>query len=200
MGGGVVISAVILAAGLSRRLGGRPKQLLRLGGKTIIEHVVENVLRTSVEEVIVVLGARCQEIRQVLNPYPVQCIYNPRYKEGIGASVAAGAEAASPYTQGIMFVVGDQPLLSSDYMSRLLNVFLGKTPLILKPENGMPTIFSGALKQELMSLTGDTGGRQLIKKYREKVVMLPALPANQTLDVDTEHDYQKVLEIWQSMH
>jgi molybdenum cofactor cytidylyltransferase len=194
-----VIAAVILAAGLSRRLG-RPKQLLKLGSKTIIEHVVENVLQTEVCEVIVVLGAHCQEIRQVLNPYPVKCIYNPSYQAGIGTSVAAGAGAAAPDIKGIMFVVGDQPLLSPDYMNQLLRVFLEKNPLILKPENGMPAIFSSNLKQELMCLKGDTGGRQLMKKYREKVVTAPGIPAYQILDVDTEKDYRKILETWRSMH
>jgi molybdenum cofactor cytidylyltransferase len=77
---------------------------------------------------------------------------------------------------------------------------LKKNPLILKPENGMPAIFSSNLKQELMCLKGDTGGRQLIKKYREKVVTAPGIPAYQILDVDTEKDYRKILETWRSMH
>ncbi|HHY29647.1 MAG TPA: hypothetical protein GX520_03000 [Syntrophaceticus sp.] len=51
-----------------------------------------------------------------------------------------------------------------------------------------------------MGLTGDTGGRQLIKKYREKVVTVPGIPAHQSLDVDTEKDYKKILETWRSMH
>lgn len=194
-----MIAAVILAAGLSQRLG-RPKQLLKLGSKTIIEHVTENVLQTGVCEVIVVLGAHCQEIRKVLNPYPVKCIYNPYYKDGIGTSVAAGAAEVTPNVKGIMFVVGDQPLLSTDYMNQLLKVFLEKKPLILKPENGMPAIFSSNLKQELMCLTGDIGGRQLIKKYRERVITAPCIPANQSLDIDTEKDYRKVLETWELMH
>lgn len=194
-----MIAAVILAAGLSRRLG-RPKQLLKLGSKTIIEHVTENVLKTKVCEVNVVLGAHCQKIEQVLNPYPVKCVYNPCYKDGIGTSVAVGAAGVVSNVNGIMFVVGDQPLLSSDYMNHLLKIFLEKKPLILKPENSMPAIFAIDLKEELMGLTGDTGGRQLIKKYREKVVTLPGIPAQQSLDIDTEKDYKKILETWQLMH
>lgn len=194
-----MITAVILAAGLSRRLG-RPKQMLRLGSKTIIEHVTENVLQTEVGEVIAVLGAYCQKIEQILNPYPVKCIYNPRFKDGIGTSVAAGAAAAAPLAKGILFVVGDQPLLSPDYMNQLLKYFIEKKPLILKPENGMPAIFAGELRQELMALTGDIGGRQLVKEYRDKVVTAPGIPAHQSLDIDTEKDYQKVLAKWQLTH
>ncbi|HBG21741.1 MAG TPA: molybdopterin-guanine dinucleotide biosynthesis protein MobA, partial [Peptococcaceae bacterium] len=69
----------------------------RLGGKTIIEHVTENVLQTEVCEVIVVVGAYCQEVEQVLNLYPVKCIYNSRFKDGIGTSVAAGAKVVAPH-------------------------------------------------------------------------------------------------------
>ncbi|MDD2556122.1 MAG: nucleotidyltransferase family protein [Syntrophaceticus sp.] len=190
-----MIAAVILGAGLSRRLG-RPKQLLRLGGKTIIEHVTENVLQTEVCEVIVVVGAYCQEVEQVLNLYPVKCIYNSRFKDGIGTSVAAGAKVVAPHVKGIMFVVGDQPLLSPEYMNQMLKFFLEKKPLILKPEKGMPAIFAEELRQELMALTGDIGGRQLIKKYREKVITFSAIPENQSLDIDTQEDYQRVLEMW----
>ncbi|HBG21742.1 MAG TPA: hypothetical protein DDW83_00585, partial [Peptococcaceae bacterium] len=95
-----------------------------------------------------------------------------------------------------MFVVGDQPLLSPEYMNQMLKFFLEKKPLILKPEKGMPAIFAEELRQELMALTGDIGGRQLIKKYREKVITFSAIPENQSLDIDTQEDYQRVLEMW----
>lgn len=190
-----MIAAVILGAGLSLRLG-RPKQLLWLGGKTIIEQVTENVLQTEVSEVIVVVGAHCQEVEHILKLYPVKCRYNPRYQEGIGTSVAAGAAAVAPHVQGIMFVVGDQPLLSSEYMNQMLKCFMEKKPLILKPEKGMPAIFAEELRQELIALTGDIGGRQLIDKYREQVLTFSAIPENESLDIDTQEDYQRVLEMW----
>ncbi|RYD02660.1 hypothetical protein N752_25400 [Desulforamulus aquiferis] len=104
-----MVSVVILAAGQSRRMG-QPKLLLPLGQKTVIEHVVDQVARAQVDEIIVVLGAVKKEIAQLLSHRDVKLCNNPRYAEGQGTSVAAGANSVSEESQGIMFLPGDQPL------------------------------------------------------------------------------------------
>ncbi len=191
-----MISAVVLAAGLSRRMG-KPKLLLPLGSKTIIEHVVEHVLKARAAEIIVVLGANGREIRQVLSGYAVKCIENPRYAEGQGTSVAAGAAAVSPYAGGILFLTGDQPLVSPWLMNRLIDEFTNSEALILKHGGkGTPAIFNIKLRDELMRLSGDAGGKQLMEKYKNEVQTVPVDPGSMTMDVDTEEDYQKIRQMW----
>ncbi|HHW41656.1 MAG TPA: nucleotidyltransferase family protein [Syntrophomonadaceae bacterium] len=193
-----MISAVILAAGLSRRMG-RPKQLLKLGDKTMLEHVVDRVSRAKVSEIIVVLGAHRREIDQVLCPYNVRCVYNPRYASGLGTSVATGAVAVDPEARGILFVAGDQPLITSEFISDLIDVFEKTGALIVRTEMGIPAIFNIRLKGQLIELTGDTGGRQLLEKFREEVVTVPGCPGFMYKDVDTEEDYQKVMDLWEKL-
>jgi len=190
-----VISAVILAAGLSRRMG-RPKQLLKLGEKTLLEHVVDHVSRAKVSEIIVVLGAHRQEIERVLCHYNLRCVYNPRYASGLGTSVAAGATAVHPEARGILFAAGDQPFIEPEFINSLIDVFEKTGALIVRPETGMPAIFNIRLKGQLVKLAGDTGGRQLIEKFRDEVVTVPGCPGLMSTDVDTEEDYQKVVEYW----
>lgn len=190
-----MISAVILAAGLSRRME-RPKQLLRLGDKTMIEHVVEHVMKTDVREIVVVLGAYWQEIQDILMNYNVKSIFNPHYNDGQGSSVAAGVRAVSRSASGIMYLTADQPFLSPVFLNRMIAEFRKSDPLILKPEVGMPAVFNSSLRTELMTLSGDTGGRLLIKKYQDKVMSLRGYPSTMIMDVDTEEDYQRAKELW----
>lgn len=190
-----MISAVILAAGLSTRMG-QPKLLLPLGSKTVLEHVIDHVSQARVGEVILVLGAYRREIEQVTAAYPVRSIFNPRYASGQGSSVAAGAAAVSPSARGILFMAGDQPLISARFMDQVIAVFAGTDALVVRPETGMPAIFHISLQGELEQLTGDTGGRQLIARYRSRVVTVPGCPGPMSLDIDTEEDYQRLQDCW----
>ncbi len=193
-----MISAVILAAGLSRRMG-RPKQLLKLGDKTLLEHVINHVSRAKVSEVIVVLGAHRREIEQVLCPYNLRCVYNPRYASGLGTSVATGAAAVDPEAKGILFAAGDQPLITPEFINGLIDVFEKTGALIVRPETGMPSIFNIRLIGQLVKLAGDTGGRQLIEKFRDEVVTITGYPGLMSIDVDTEEEYQKVVDLWKKL-
>lgn len=188
-----MVSAVILAAGLSRRMG-QPKLLLPLGTRTVIEHVVDRVSRANIREVIVVLGAWHQEIANLLTPRNVKLCYNPRYAEGQASSVAAGSAAVSEDSEGIMFVPGDLPLIVPEYLNRLIEEFYRSQALIVKSMAGTPAIFSTKLRQALTELSGDTGGRQLLDKYKDELVIVPA--DQEALDIDTPEDYREVLQLF----
>jgi molybdenum cofactor cytidylyltransferase len=192
-----VISAVILAAGLSSRLG-RPKQLLRLGNKTVLEHVIDHASRALVGEVILVLGAYRREIEQATLDCPVRRVFNPRYATGQGSSVAAGAAAVSPEARGILFLAGDQPLIPPGFIDQVISAFMETGALIVRPETGLPAIFDISLKEELEQLTGDTGGRQLMARYRRRVVVIPGCPGLASLDIDTEEDYRLLQDYWKT--
>lgn len=192
-----MISAVVLAAGLSRRMG-ETKLLLPMGCKTIIEHVVDNVRLTGVGEVIVVLGHAGDQIKQALADRDVTFRMNSRYGEGQGSSVAAGAAAVHPESSGILFLPGDQPLLGPECLNTLIREFNRTKPLIVRAvEPGIPTIFSTRLRPELVALQGDTGGRQLVEKYKQEVLTVPVDPGAIAMDVDNPEDYQTLLRLWQ---
>ncbi|HHW29822.1 MAG TPA: nucleotidyltransferase family protein [Syntrophomonadaceae bacterium] len=191
-----MVSAVVLAAGQSQRMG-RPKQLLKLGNKTLLEHVVDKMLQTDVGELIVVVGAYRQRIEEILANYRVKCVFNEHYNCGQGTSVAAGAAAVDDQASGILYAVSDQPFLSPAFINKMISKFEEAKPLILKPEVGMPAIFNISLRSELIALTGEAGGRQLMEKYRDRVMIMPGCPEIMTIDVDTEEDYLRIKVLWE---
>ncbi|MTI79699.1 MAG: nucleotidyltransferase family protein [Firmicutes bacterium] len=186
-----MISAVILAAGLSRRMG-KPKQLLPLGSKKLVEHAVANALYSKAGEVIVVIGAQREKVEQTLSLYDVKTVFNPRYNEGQGTSVAAGAAAVSSQCQGILYLLADQPFVYPEVIDGIIDAFLDKkAPVVRAGRTGHPVLFDIALKHQIMQLSGDTGGRKIISKYKQNIVTVPVCQCFLTADLDTEEDYQR---------
>ena len=110
------VAGIVLAAGMSTRMGSF-KQLLPLGGRTVIEVVVEKV-RSRIDRVLVVLGYRGDEIAAVLARYPVECVHNPEYRTGMLSSVKCGLRSTS--AAGYMVFLGDQPGLDPRTIDSLL--------------------------------------------------------------------------------
>jgi molybdenum cofactor cytidylyltransferase len=113
--------------------------------------------------------------------------------------VAAGAAAVSPEARGILYLAGDQPLIPPEFIDRVITVFSESGALIVRPETGLPTLFDISLKKELEYLTGDTGGRQLMARYCDRVVVIPGCPGIASLDIDTEEDYRLLQDYWKDV-
>lgn len=194
-----MISAIVLAAGLSSRMG-NPKLLLKLGSKTIIEHVVDEVLCSQVEEVLVVLGAYQQEIQKLLIGRYVKTIINPEYALGQGTSVAIGAQNVSQDARGMLFLTGDQPCIKSQIIDEIINTFNKSNAFIVQPyygnRPGNPCLFSAKLRGELAKLCGAEGGKNLIKKYAEHLVTVPFPGGPEGWDIDTVEDYNHIIKLW----
>ncbi|HHY36360.1 MAG TPA: putative selenium-dependent hydroxylase accessory protein YqeC, partial [Firmicutes bacterium] len=164
------LAAVVLAAGASRRLGGRNKLLLPWQGKTVIRQVVENTL-AAVPEVIVVTGYQAERVEEALRGLPVKIIRNPNYTGGQAASLQRGLEAVDPASRGAMFVLGDQPLVPPALLKTLALAFIIEEPLALYPryrgQRGNPVLFARPTFPALAQTTGDRGGRQLLERLGE---------------------------------
>src|SRR5688572_19178404 len=104
------VSAIVLAAGESRRMG-KLKPLLPYGSVTVIQAVVRSLRASPIDAVIVVLGHRSEEIAAALSEEGVETCLNPRYREGMLTSVQVGIAAASPDTEWLAIALGDQPSL-----------------------------------------------------------------------------------------
>lgn len=200
----------MLAAGESRRLtteAGCPKQLLRWGEWPLLTWVVRQTLATRLRPVVVVLGHRAQEVREVL-PAPEEGVFdivlNPDYTSGQASSVRCGVchllkgwGTASTRVDGVLFVLGDQPLVPASTMDRIADYYRalqGKegTRAIVVPvhrgHRGNPVLFGAAFFSELLDLRGDEGGRSLIRRYPESVHEVEAGP-EVLVDIDTPGDY-----------
>lgn len=191
-----MISAVILAAGLSRRMG-KPKLILRRRGKTLVRTVAENVLTGGAEEVILVTGAYGRAIAGQVNDLPLTLVHNPDYASGQGTSLAVGASSVNPQSDAVMVLMGDQPLITPHLIRQFTGVFLSFRPLIMRPayngRPGHPVFFNSVLLPELVKLSGDTGARGVLEKYRGELYLYPTSDPAVCFDVDTPEDYKKWL-------
>ncbi|MCK8825486.1 molybdenum cofactor cytidylyltransferase [Fuchsiella alkaliacetigena] len=193
-----MISAIVLGAGVSSRLG-RAKQLLPFGEKTVIERVVDNLLLSDIEELVVVLGHRAEEVAGLLVNKEVITVYNPDYKMGQSTSLIAGLESIEQAATGILCMLGDQPLVKSETINQLISHFKQSEQLIVAPKYqgqlGNPIIFATQLKSEMLMASGDQGARWLLSKYRDRLKEIEVEDRGVILDIDTEADYRKLLSI-----
>jgi molybdenum cofactor cytidylyltransferase len=193
-----VISALLLAAGASRRFGAH-KLLAPLGGRPLVRWTVEGALASSVDRVLVVLGRDAQAVGRALAGLPVRLVPNPRYAKGMSTSLRCGVAALDPATEAVVVLLGDQPLPSPSLIDTLIAALRESDLPIVVPvyhgERGNPVVFRASLFPELLAVTGDQGARQVIARHPERVLAV-AFPFAPPPDVDTVDDYRRLLREW----
>jgi molybdenum cofactor cytidylyltransferase len=189
-----MIAAVVLAAGLSRRMG-QAKLLMPVGGRAIVRYVVESVLAGGVDLVWVVTGPDVEPIEAALAGLEAQIAVNPAPEEGQASSLRAGIAALPASVDAVLIALGDQPSLAPSIIPALLAARRTSPKLIVAPRyrdgQGNPVLFKREIFPELLRLTGDQGARPIIQKEPARVewveLDLPMPP-----DVDTLDDYEKI--------
>jgi molybdenum cofactor cytidylyltransferase len=189
------IAGVVLAAGMSRRLG-RPKQLLRIGERTLIEHVVERAMSSSLDEIVVVTGAHGEAVKAALDGRHVRIIINERFREGQGTSLAAGIRSLGDEVDAAVVLLGDQPGIASVVIDRVAEARRERGASIVMAEYGLkrghPVLFGREHFPALMALDGDRGGREIIVRHPSEVSVVPADRKSIPPDIDTEEDWRRV--------
>ena len=189
------VSAVLLAAGSSRRLGPGNKLLLPFKGKSIIRHSVENVLKTDINELVVVAGREIGDINHELRVLSVTVILNRNYQWGISSSIIAGIRAVSPLAEGALILLADQPNLRPETLNRFLHAFhmSGKRIITGRYDGtlGNPVLFHRTLFSELYTLRGDVGARALLKTLDAEKEEID-ISNEEVFDLDTPEDYRRM--------
>lgn len=187
------IAAVVLAAGLSRRMG-RRKLLLALDGKPLVRWSVE-AIAPHVDTVLVVTGPDDTAIRDALAGLAVRFAENPRPEDGQGTSLASGIAALHGDVGAVLVALGDQPCLPPAVVPALIATFRRTGKAVVAPVyrglQGTPVLFAVSVFPELAALTGDAGARRIVERDPSRVgrvdfdVEMPA-------DVDTAEDLARL--------
>lgn len=185
------VAAVVLAAGMSRRMG-RAKQLLGIAGKTLLERTLDYVRAAQVSEIVLVLGAEAEEIRRQLAPGDFRVIVNPEYQQGMGTSLRCGLAAVSPSTQAALIVLADQPFVRPATLDRMVAYHAELQAQIILPLyrgfRGNPVLLDRSVFPEVMSLSGDVGCRAIFGNHTDGIHKLEVNDPGVLLDIDTESD------------
>jgi molybdenum cofactor cytidylyltransferase len=184
------VTAIILAAGRSTRMGGPNKLLAELGGKPLVRLVTEQALASKAHDVIVVTGHQAELVEKALAGLDVKFVRNPDFAEGLASSVKAGVAAVPDDADGAVICLGDMPMISAQLIDHLIEAFApDRGNLIAVPvsdgRRGNPVLWSRRFFNELMSLDGDIGARHLIARHGEAVAEVAVEGFGAFLDIDT---------------
>jgi len=189
-----VIAAVVLAAGLSRRMG-RPKLLLDLGGAAVIRVSVERILAAGIDEVVVVTPPDAAGLAAALDGLAVRYAVNADPAAGQATSIVAGIRALAPETDAALIALGDQPTLPADVIPALVRARAETGRPIAAPvyrgERGNPVLFAASVFPELCALSGDRGARGVIERDAARVALVP-FDVPMPPDLDTPDDYARL--------
>lgn len=185
----MTVSAIVLAAGMSKRMGPTNKLLVDLGGETMVRRVVKSVLASKVELVVVVTGYQTEQVETQLKDLNCRLAFNPAYEDGLASTLGVGLAVLPQTVDAALIVLGDMPKVSSQHINRLLKAYASAQTKdiavpIHKTQRGNPVLFARRYFRELEKLTGDIGGRSLLQQYRESVCEVPMPDEAVLLDVD----------------
>lgn len=195
------VAGIVLAAGEAKRFGGC-KQLARLRGKPLLQWVLGAALDSNLDAVILVLGSCHRKIQSVLGTelaHPrLQIVVNPDFASGQSTSLKIGLERVRDDYSAAMFLLADQPFITSGLINRLRTSFLRSSRRIAVPvfqgRRGNPCIFEHSLYPELGRITGDRGARELIRAHPGDVLEVQVSDPSVCRDIDVPGDLDRFTE------
>ena len=184
------VSAVVLAAGLSRRMRGANKLLLPLRGAPLVAHAVGAALASRAAEVVVVTGHDAEGVRGALTGCAVRFAHNPAPEAGLAGSLATGVGALAPGTEGAVICLADMPWVRAAHLDALLSAFEadGLAPIcvpVFGGRRGNPVLWPARHFAALAALRGDTGARELLEAHAGEVRRVAVADDGVLRDVDT---------------
>jgi molybdenum cofactor cytidylyltransferase len=185
------VAALVLAAGLSRRMSPNNKLLSILpNGRSMIAQTVENVCASCAQPVIVVTGHQDAQIQQALSGMKVRFVHAPDFVEGMAASLRAGISALSENIGAALICLGDMPLVAPEILDRIIAAYdpIEGREIILPSHGGQrgnPVLWGQRFFSELLSLSGDAGARQILHHHMACVAEVPVGDDTVLRDFDT---------------
>lgn len=192
--------AILLAAGLSNRMGNINKLLLKDSNNVPMICTTINALQNSkVDAIIIVTGYQSQEVLEASSSYTFTHIHNPNFESGQTSSIQAGVSIVPQHSKSFMICLADMPFITSNHYNKILTHFLenfdGTNPIIVRPtynfQPGHPVCFSSSFKNELLDCKELEGCRSVLKNNRKQLVELEFSGSQFYTDIDTPDDAVK---------
>lgn len=184
------VTAVVLAAGRSSRMGAQNKLVVDVHGAPMIVRVVDALLAAPVQRVVVVTGHERARVEAALAGRAVSLVHNPDYDAGMSTSLRAGIRAVEPDADAALVCLGDMPWLAPAHVEALIDAFQpveGREICVptCQGKRGNPVLFAARLFDEIAQLGGDVGARALLDAHADLVCPVPVEHSGVLVDVDT---------------
>ena len=176
---------------------GTAKPLLQWQGRTLVEYQIEQLQAIPIDQIVVVLGHRADDIRRLIDEAGVTCVVNERFRDGRASSVRIGAAALSEQTEAVLVLNVDQPR-PAQIMRRLLDEHRMSRNLITVPthegQRGHPTIFHGSLLPAILEVSEETQGlRDVVSRNEHRLAEVPVDSPLVLLDLNETDQYEEAL-------
>lgn len=186
-----MISAIVLAAGKSERMG-RPKGLLPFRGRTFLENILDAVAASSIRGTFVVIGHHRDEISARLH-FP-NYVFNADYEQGMVTSFQAGIRALPPDAAGAMLFLVDHPVVDPATIEALIENFAPAHIMIpvFNGRRGHPVLFAREVLEEILALPASQGANIVVRKDPGRIIEVPVESSGILVDVDTPEDFKRL--------
>jgi molybdenum cofactor cytidylyltransferase len=189
------VAAIILAAGGSTRMEGNPKPLVEFQGEPLIERAITTAVRSGLNPVIVVTGYQSDLVISKLTGMDIEVAFNSDWESGQSSSVHTGLRRLGGRCGAAIFMLVDQPFVSTELLEKLKSLHMtSMTPIIapmVEDQRSNPVLFDRMTFGELLLLEGDTGGRAIMGHFQH--TWLPWLDSRILMDIDTPEDLEKCI-------
>ena len=187
-----MISAILLAAGQSKRMDGENKLTKEIKGIPLIKHSVKNIFASSVDDLIIVLGYQKETIEKLIDKNnKTKFVFNKDFENGMASSIKTGLNNLSEKTEAFFICLGDMPMVNHDIYNQLIKSKDNKEIIIptYKGQQGNPVLFNKSMKEKIMSITGDAGAKQILELNKDKILNLEINDQSITKGFDTQDNF-----------
>jgi molybdenum cofactor cytidylyltransferase len=194
----VMIAAVVLAAGVSSRMG-KPKQTLPLDGVPMLERVLEIFRRSNVDKVVVVLGADAVEVKKRVKFGEELVVVNSGFAEGMSSSLKLGLKHVGREAEAVIIALGDQPFVLPTTIDMLVAAYKGSRARIVVPTyrgaRGNPVLFDRGVFPQMATIRGDIGAKSVVQKNAADVLEVEVPDMGVLVDIDTPSDLDRRMKV-----
>ena len=187
-----MISAILLAAGQSKRMNGENKLTKEIQGTPLIKHSVKNILASSIDELIVVLGHQKETIEKLINKNEkIKFVFNKDFESGIASSIKTGLNNLSEKTEAFFICLGDMPMVNPNIYNQLIKS-INKREIIVpnyKGQQGNPVLFAKSMKEKIINISGDAGAKKILELNKDKILNLEINDQCVTKDFNTQDSF-----------
>ena len=190
-----MISAILLAAGQSKRMNGENKLTKKIQGIPLIKHSVKNILASSIDELIIVLGYQKEIIEKLIDKNEkIKFVFNKDFESGMASSIKTGLNNLSEKTEAFFICLGDMPMVSHDIYNQLIKSKDNKEIIVptYKGQQGNPVLFNKSMKEKIIGITGDVGAKKILELNKDKILSLEISDQGITRGFDTQDDFNSL--------
>ena len=189
-----MISAILLAAGQSKRIQGENKLLKKYKKKYLINHILKSLIKSKVNRIIIVLSHENKKIKKIaLKNKKITFAVNSQYLKGISTSIKCGLKRISKKNIGFLIVHADMPLISKTILNTLCSALKNKNKEIFVPvykrKIGNPLAFKYSMIESLKKIKGDRGAKKLIRSNKSKIQSVKMKSKSILIDFDQPKDF-----------